>query len=296
VIDTDVSGRSRLVEVANRLSRISREQRYDVYTRFDWPASLPTDRYWMSPELTTCHGSAVWDGLGERERITLSQFEAVNFFSLNVHLIRELIGEVAGRIHTTRYPGLSEFFHDFLHEENQHMWFFARFCQLYGGQVYPSRAQVGPPVTDHDVLRDLTVFGRILVAEELCDVFNARMADDDRLPAIAREINAVHHDDESRHIAFGRQIMRALHEEAVRTADADERRKAGVYLAHYISVCLKAFYNPRVYEAAGLAEPRRVRPRLLADPARKAAHKAVMGRTVSFLTRIGVLTEGMVEW
>ena len=60
------------------------------------------------------------------------------------------------------------------------------------------------------MLRDIIIFGRILIAEELCDVFNARMANDGRLPPLVREINGVHHRDESRHIAFGRQMMRSL--------------------------------------------------------------------------------------
>ena len=92
----------------------------------------------MAPELMTCYGTSIWDGFTEQQRLTLSQWEAVNFFSLNVHLIRELIGEVADRIYETRFPGLSDFFHDFISEENKHMWFFATFCRRYGGKVYPS--------------------------------------------------------------------------------------------------------------------------------------------------------------
>jgi hypothetical protein len=262
---------------------------------FDWPGSLPADAYWMSPELTTCYGTELWAELDEQTRVTLSQYEAVNFFSLNIHLIRDLIGEVADRIYATRYPGLSEFFHDFIHEENEHMWFFAKFCQLYGGKVYPAKKWTAA-ATGSDVIRDVMVFGRILIAEELCDVFNARMADDMRLPPIARQINAVHHGDESRHIAFGRQMMRTLHEDAVASCAPEELRAAGEYLAHYVSVCLLSFYNPAMYRDAGLSDPRSVRPRLLADPARHAIHRQTMERTVTFLDRTGVFDAAMVKW
>lgn len=286
----------RLQEVAGRLSRISREHRYDVYELFDWPGALPQDAYWMSPELTTCYGTQVWAGLDEAARIRLCRYEAVNFFSLNVHLIRDLIGEVADRIYTTRYPGLSEFFHDFIHEENEHAWFFAQFCQRYGGQLYPNRKLAGAAPSDDTVLRDVVVFGRILIAEELCDVYNARMAEDDRLPPIARQINAVHHEDESRHIAFGRQIMRALHEEAVAHCTPEDVRAAAEYLARYISVCLRSFYNPAMYADADLPEHRTVRAKLVADPVRREAHQALMGRTVAFLERVGVLSPELVAW
>jgi hypothetical protein len=250
----------------------------------------------MSPELTTCYGTAVWAELDEGQRLRLTQSEAVNFFSLNVHLIRELIGEVASRIYTTRYPELSEFFHDFIAEENEHMWFFATFCRRYGGKLYPARRIVGDTTSSHDVLRDVTVFGRILIAEELCDYFNARMADDDRLPEIAKQINAVHHQDESRHIAFGRQIMRALKDEAALHVTPEELAAAGDYLARYISGCLRSFYNPATYIDAGLPRPRTIRGRLLSDPGRQRIHQEIMSRTVGFLQRIGVLPEQSVVW
>jgi len=296
VAGIDVDGWKELQDVAGRLSRVSREQRYDVYELFDWPVSLPTDAYWMSPELTTCHGTEVWEKLDERHRVVLSRYEAVSFFSLNVHLIRDLIGEVAYRIHTTRFPGLSEFFHDFIHEENEHMWFFAQFCERYGGKVYSARDVIMRSATRPDVIQDLMVFGRILIAEELCDVFNARMAKDKRLPPIVQQINAVHHGDESRHIAFGRQMLRALREEAARRVPPDELRGAGEYLARYISVCLRSFYNTAMYTDAGLSGARSVRARLIADPARHAAHREIMGRTVAYLDRIGILHPAMVRW
>ena len=135
---TQQSATQRLQEVAAKLSVISRQNSYDPYELFEWPDSLPGTDYWMAPELMTCYGTPIWDEFTEQQRLTLSQWEAVNFFSLNVHLIRELIGEVADRIYETRFPGLSDFFHDFISEENKHMWFFATFCLRYGGKVYPS--------------------------------------------------------------------------------------------------------------------------------------------------------------
>src|ERR1700722_427884 len=180
----------RLNEVANRLSVISRQSRYDPYTAFDWPDSLPSGAYWLSPELMTCHGTSIWDDLREEDRIALSHQEAVSFFSRNVHLIRELISAVTERIYTTRYPGLSEFFHDFIAEENVHAWFFATFCRRYGGKVYPARLVPPVPAAEQAAcLRDLAVFGRILIAEELSDYYNVAMAGDQRLPALCRQIN-----------------------------------------------------------------------------------------------------------
>ncbi|MEU7996298.1 diiron oxygenase [Micromonospora sp. NPDC049060] len=286
----------RLTTVAARLSDQARDQRYHVFDIFDWPAELPTDQFWMSPELTTCHGTAVWDRLSDAERVRLTQAEAVNFFSLNVHLIRELIGEVAGRIYDTRYPGLSEFFHDFIHEENEHMWFFAQFCQRYGGKVYKTKRVAGSAIDGGPAIRDLVIFGRILIAEELCDYYNAKMATDGRLPQIAQQINAVHHQDESRHIAFGRQMMRALYEEAKQSATPEELAGAGTYLARYVSSCLRAFYHPEVYADAALPEARRIRAEVLGDQYRQEFHRTVMHKTTRFFDRLGLFTEDTVAW
>ncbi|WP_055587028.1 diiron oxygenase [Streptacidiphilus griseoplanus] len=285
-----------LEEVAGRLSAISRSQFQSVFEKFEWPESLPSDCYWMSPELTSCYDTPVWDRLSEPEQIRLTQAESVNFFSLNVHLIRGLIGEVSDRIYTTRYPGLSDFFHDFIREENEHMWFFATFCQSYGGKVYPTRGFDGAAPAAHESVRDLMVFGRILIAEELCDVYNARMANDERLPLVAQRINAVHHEEESRHIAFGRQLMTALHDEAREQADPSELEAAGRYLARYISVCLRSFYNPSAYVDAALPEPLSIRGEVLRHPSRAAFHQSVMERTLKFFDRIGLPGRESIAW
>jgi hypothetical protein len=292
-----VDSSRRLDDVANQLSEISRQNRYDPYAAFDWPDFLPPGAYWLSPELMTCHGTKVWDDLSGEERTDLSHWEAVSFFSLNVHLIGELIGAVAERIYTTRYPGLSEFFHDFIAEENVHAWFFATFCKRYGGKVYPARPNSAQPAAAQAAsLRDLAVFGRILIAEELCDFFNTAMASDQRLPAICRQINRMHHQDEARHIAFGRQIMRALSEEALAREGVEKMAEIGSYLARYVMTCIRSFYNREMYSDAGIGNPGAVRRQLLAAPARTAMHRQMMGRTVDFLSRIGVIDPAAVQW
>jgi hypothetical protein len=279
----------RLQEVATRLSVISRQDTYDPYLLFEWSDSLPVTDYWMAPELMSPYGTSVWDEFTEEQKLTLSHWEAVNFFSLNVHLIRELIGEVADRIYATRFPGLADFFHDFISEENKHMWFFATFCLKYGGKVYPSGKTFPAGSADEEVLRDLMVFGRIMIAEELSDAFNIKMAEDTRLPALVQRINGVHHHDEARHIAFGRQMMRALAERAAATAGEDGLRVVGDYLARYEQVVLHGFYNPATYADAGIEGGRRLRARLLEDPAREQIHRDWMSKTTTFLERLGLV-------
>lgn len=291
-------GSLRLEEVATRLSRISRESRYDPYQVFQWPETLPAEQFWMSPELMTCYGTESWHQMSDERRLRLSQVEALSFFSLNVHLIRELIGAVAERIYTTRYPSLSEFFHDFIAEENAHAWFFATFCRRYGGRVYPPAKKMAKDAAGSAIssAHDLAVFGRILIAEELCDYFNKAMGADGRLPAICRQINSVHHEDESRHIAFGRQMVRALSEEVHDESGQAAVKEVGQYLTRYTSTCIRSFYRTDVYGDAGVENPAAFRRELLASAERAAAHRAMMGRTINFLTRIGVIDRATMQW
>ncbi|MFF7968038.1 diiron oxygenase [Streptomyces sp. NPDC007903] len=276
-----------------RLEAMAESDYYNPYTIFDWPESLGTDRPWMSEDLVTLAGTEEWGKLTREQQLALTRFEAVNFFSLNVHGIRELLSEVVLRIHTKTYADASEFLHHFIGEENEHMWFFGTFCLKYGGKVYPAVPQVGPGRIEGvgDAATELVIFARILIFEELVDYFNARMATDDSLPPIAQEINRVHHQDESRHVAFGRHLFTQLLDQVKENRPEDIPVLAN-YLETYLEYSVRSLYNPAVYRDAGLDQPLELRRRLLEHPARHAAHDAILNRTRKFLARNGLQVQG----
>jgi hypothetical protein len=197
------------------------------------------------------------------------------------------------RIHTKTYADASEFLHHFIGEENQHMWFFGTFCRRYSGKVYPAVPQVGVNQVEgvSEAARELMVFARILIFEEIVDHFNARMATDQALPHIAREINRVHHQDESRHVAFGRRLFTQLLGQVEDDSPQDIPILAR-YLERYLEYSINSLYNPAVYRDAGLAEPLELRRHLLAHPARHAAHDRILQRTRKFLARSGLDAQG----
>jgi len=123
----------------DRLEQLAESGYYNPYTLFDWPEAIEPDLPWMSESLTTLAGTEMWDELTREQQIALTKYETINFFSLNVHGIRELMSEVVLRIHDRTYAGVSEFLHHFIGEENEHMWFFAQFCLRYGGKMYPAQ-------------------------------------------------------------------------------------------------------------------------------------------------------------
>jgi hypothetical protein len=283
-----INADNRFLEILDRLTHKSIDDYYNPYQLFRWPESLPDDMWWMTPELTTTHGTPLADRLTEKELFALSKFESVNFYSLNVHGIRELLIEVTRRIHTTGFETPSEFFHHFIGEENEHMWFFAEFCLRYGRKIYrqPPGANVTIP---HSKVESLLVFTRILIFEELVDHFNSRMAADEKLHETIRAINRIHHQDESRHIAFGRELVTVLFAEVKRTASEAELSEIADYLRRYLTYSFESLYHPHVYRDAGIADPLAVRRELLASPARAEFERSVFRKTSKFLKKIGIM-------
>ncbi|MGW1288495.1 diiron oxygenase [Streptomyces sp. NPDC002586] len=283
-----IDSNERFLEILERLTTKSIDDYYNPYKLFDWPDTLPDDMWWMSPELTTTHGTAAAGRLSPKQLHALSKFESINFYSLNVHGIRELLIEVTRRIHTKGFETPSEFFHHFIGEENEHMWFFAEFCLRYGRKIYRQPAGASAEIPRSSV-ESLLVFVRILIFEELVDHFNSRMAADDRLHETIRAINRIHHQDESRHIAFGRELVTALFADVQRTSNEQELADIAAYLRRYLTYSFESLYNPHVYRDAGIPEPLALRQELLASPARAEFEQNVFRKTSKFLEKIGII-------
>jgi hypothetical protein len=275
-------------KAVGRLTEASVEDYYNPYRTFQWPEEIKPESLWMSRELLSVHGTAVEPDIPPEQLIELSRWESVNLYSLIAHGIRELLIEVMRRIHTPGYEIPTPYFHHFIGEENEHMWFFAEFCLRYGGRIYPDRRMVFPAAERSPEMNNFIVFSQILIFEQIGDFFNARMAADSSLPDTVREVNRIHHRDESRHIAFGGQLVSALFNQVKVHHSADAVREIAGYLRRYIDLIIHMLYSVDAYRDAGFAAPARFRATVLADPARQAVHDRITERTVSFYRRIGL--------
>ncbi|MFH8583678.1 diiron oxygenase [Streptomyces celluloflavus] len=283
-----ISKDERFQEILERLNRKSVEDYYNPYRMFEWPDSLPENRWWMSPELTTTYGTEVAAELDQEQLYRLSRYESINFYSLNVDGIRDLIIEVTRRIHTRGFEIPSEFFHHFIGEENEHMWFFAEFCQRYGEKIYRQVESSGQDETWPEAASFL-VFVRILLFEELVDHFNSTMALDERLHDTIRAVNRIHHQDESRHIAFGRELVSLLFEDLKTKASPERLDEIREYIKRYVNYSFESLFNPQVYRDAGIPEPFAVRRRLLASPRSAEFQQQVLRKPLNFLVKTGIL-------
>jgi P-aminobenzoate N-oxygenase AurF len=277
----------RFARILSRLVTQSEADYYNPYERFHWPDSLPDEQYWMSPELLSTHGAEAGQRLSVEQLWAVSKWESINFYSMNVHGIRELLTEIIARIHTQGFELPSEYFHHIVGEENEHMWFFAQFCLRYGGKIYPNKS-IKLAASGDAVTQNFLVFSRLLLFEEIVDHFNRKAGVDERLHPTIRQVNAVHHEDESRHIAFGRQIVALLHRKLRDQLGEEELGDLEAYLKRYLRASLDSLCSPAVFRDAGIGEPYRFRASVLADPARRAQERAILKRTTSFLMNEGI--------
>lgn len=282
-----------LQTILDRLVKMSERDYYDPYKLFQWPDSLPENQYWMSPELMSVHGTKVAESFTEEQMWAISKWESVNFYSLNVDGIRELITEIIARIHTRDFSVSSEYFHHMIGEENEHMWFFATFCLKYGGKVYPDKG-VQLEMKSEGESAHFLVFARLLLFEEIVDFFNKKMGDDERLHPTIRQINAIHHQDESRHVAFGRQIVSLLHRQLREKLSKEELAELELYLKRYLRKSVDGLVNPHAFKDAGIPNPYQVRNEVLADPAFHALEARMLKRSMNFLVSEGIFTDDVL--
>lgn len=275
-------------QLLERLLHLSRRNHYDAYTRFDWPQTIDRQCLWCDEDLLTTYGTSLHAQLDVVSLSTLSHWECINFFSLNVHGIKGALAFVMRTLYEPRYQGISEYLHFFVAEENAHMWFFAKFCLDYAGKIYPA---ISMPTgsASAPLEQDLYLFASTLIFEEYVDFYNNKVGKNDKIPMIVREINHQHHVDESRHISFGREIVKCLYSEIMA---GDEAQEAALRIRRTIERIFVYFigqmYNPRVYSDAGIIarsgfrNAAALRNYLRNDPARRPFHHQWFKRTADF--------------
>lgn len=283
-----------LSELTARLCRISEEHFIDPFSRIEWPESLERNQWFMTPELISLHGTAHFDTLDKERQQMLSFFELVNFFSINIHGERMLIEGLAKRLYRENTEIVSPYLHHFLDEENKHMFYFGRFCNRYAGKLYAEK-KLTLEREYADGEEEFLFFARAMLFEEIVDIYNRRMAKDQQLVPISREINWLHHFEEARHLVFGRRIVEELFETHADGWEPEVRSRITDELMHFLDATWKDFFNPEVYKDVGLQDAYALRREALADNAVNARRKTISGRCARTLYKIGLLTQESLQ-
>jgi len=279
--------------VAQRLSEVSQHSYQNPYTALDWPETVDPDVDWFSsPELLSLAGTPEFDAMPEAGRKRLAFYEAVNFYSLNIHGEKGLMAGLAERLYRKEMIQVADYLHHFLDEENKHSIFFGGFCTRYA-RVYRSRQF---SVNEEEVPRDVgdfLFFAKTMIFEEIVDHYNWIQARDERLHPVARYINRNHHVEEARHLIFGRQLVTELW----RTQEWDAQTVEDVrgYLAAFITSSWREYYNPDVYADAGLAAPWEAAESAWQSPAQREHRRTVTAKCLGFLANEKILPEEPVD-
>jgi hypothetical protein len=278
--------------LAQQLVRASLVKEFNPQLGLNWPAidSLPENAWYFSPELSTLYGLPQFADLPLEQQQKLSFFEAVNFFSLNIHGEKKLLQGMTERLYGRWPKDISAYLHHFVGEENKHMSVFGRFCMDYAGKVYPSKhVAVERDYAPGEL--DFLFFARVVIFEEFVDYFNQAMAKDERLVPIAQQINAYHHSEEVRHLAFGRKFCQQLLHDHWDSWSPSTQLGIRQYLAAYREATWKEYYNPQVYKDAGIANAYDVYLMAWDHPTQQAFRARVSAGTLAFLESLDLVTE-----
>lgn len=281
-------------DVVHKLSTASRAQLTDPLTAWDWPEELDKNQWFVKPELVTLYGTKAWDAMPEQQQKLLSFYEACNVFSIALAGERLLVGRMAPMLYKNDYAVATEYLHHFIEEENRHMVCFGHFCTKYAGKLYSSR-HYGLPGDTVEGEDEFNFWASVMIFEEINGYHNAGNAQDKRLGTLAHEINAYHLREELRHLAYGRIRTREVWDKYKTKWPAHVVERAKKYCQGFLISEYRDYFNPAVYQDAGVPNRYEARQEALQSEVSKKRFLEATASPVKILTEAGVL-DGPVQF
>ncbi len=274
-------------DVATRLLESSRLLSFDPMTEVDWDAPLDPTLYGLSPEWSTLYGTPLWDTMSEEQRVTLTRHEMSSIMSTGIWFEMILQQMVLRDLYATD-PGRAEFQFGLteIADECRHSIMFARAMEKMGiAAYYPTRTAIELARGYKTLATGEGAYGGVLVAEEVLDIMQRDLMRDDRILPIIKDTSRIHVVEESRHMTFAREEMKA----SLVGVGTLRRHHSALLISIVASVIVGNLVNKDVYAAAGLDPARAI------EAARTNAHHASMMRSSSahlmeFLGETGLLT------
>ncbi|MGJ0121136.1 AurF N-oxygenase family protein [Williamsia sp. MIQD14] len=273
--------------IARRLADSSVVASRNAMTEIDWDAPLDPTKHGCSPEWSTLYGTDYWDELTEEQRITLTRHEFASTMTIGIWFEMALQAMVLRDQRSSSVR--SEEFRFALTEvvdECRHSLMFALAAQKMVGTSY----RPGPRVATlgrffMNTAGGELAYGGILVAEEILDVMQRGSLGDPRVLPMIQTINEIHVLEESRHMRFAREQVRA----SMAGAGRLRRETSAVLIALGAELIISSLVRPQAFADAGLDRRRAVGAMLSNDH----HHRMVRSGSVhlmAFLDEVGLLT------
>jgi hypothetical protein len=278
---------------ADRLLRSTAARSYDPELEIDWSAPLAEGRGYMLEERCSLYGTPLWRELTAEQRLELGKHEAASVATVGLWLefllMRMLTKLAYGDDPTSRRVqyALAE-----IADECRHSTMFARMVERIGAPNYGPRPHI------HKLGRVLpliaygpTMWGAVLIGEEVIDRFQREMVEDERIQPLMRMVNRIHIVEEARHIGFARDELTR----AVGQMPRHELPYHRLLLAHIAFIVCRSLINPGVYAAVGL-DPRRTRRVALANPHHRETIRFGGEKIMAFLDDAGLVGSPGMHW
>ncbi|MBC8090544.1 MAG: diiron oxygenase [Pseudonocardia sp.] len=272
--------------VAERLLRSSMDHSYEPSIDIDWDAELVEGRYGISPERCSLYGTALWDGLTEQQRVTLSIHEFCSIARVGLWF-EMILMQMLLRYSYDRDPrtGHVQFALTEIADECRHSIMFARMTERYGVPDY------APRWLTHQLGRlykatgaGPAMFASVLVAEETLDQLQRESMRDERVQPLSRMVSRIHVTEEARHVRYAREELARLMPRLT-----PWQRELGRALTPVVAyVVMRNLVHPDVYASVGL-DPAAARKVALANPYHRETITWSARKLTPFLREVGII-------
>ena len=275
-------------EVAERLLASAARLSRNAMTEIDWSLPMEPDKYGCSPEWSSLYGTDYWDELTTEQRIALTRHEFASIMCIGIWfemILQQMVitDQYLGEYHSPEFQfALIE-----VADECRHSLMFAKASEKMVGRSYHPHPKIGRLGKLFKLIaKDEVAYAGILVAEEVLDVFQRGCMRDDRVLPFIRTINEIHVLEESRHMKFAREEVRA----SMQGISAKRRHASALSVALGASLIVESLIQPQAYADAGL-DVARARREAAGNAHFHSMVRSSCTHLMEFLDEVGLLTK-----
>jgi hypothetical protein len=279
---------------AARLLRSSAEHSYDPEVEIDWAAPLADDLYFVPPHRSSLYGTAIWEGLTEQQRITLTRHEASSIAGLGVWfetILMQLL--IRGYYRQDPTAAHAQYALTEIADECRHSVMFGRMIATLDTPVYrPDGFNQALGQWIGSTGRGPRMFAAILICEEILDTLQREAMVSEQVQPLVRMISRIHVVEEARHVRYAREELARQ----VRAAGRGRLAFDKMVIGRAAYLCGTRLIHPGVYRSIGI-DPAAGRQAARANPYFQETLRWAGERVVTYLSDLDLIAgPGRALW